>query len=110
MTSGWRDHHDDAQRQIFITIYPFHVHEIAAIRKKFTKWNYQSDGHLLIIAGWAYLLLMWSMDLYRNERQALDYDFGLDHRRCIYYRRALLIEKGQVYKIIRLVKNILCTI
>ena len=36
---------------IFLNNIPFHVHEIDALRQDNTKWNYFTDGTLLIVAG-----------------------------------------------------------
>ena len=53
---------------IFLNNIPFHVHEIEAIRQDFTKWNYLTDGTLLIVAGVGVLVLNVVNGLYTNEK------------------------------------------
>jgi hypothetical protein len=53
---------------IFLNNMPFHVHEIAAIRNEGTKWNYVTDGTILIIAGVGVLVLNVVNGLYRNDK------------------------------------------
>ena len=53
---------------IFLNDIPFHVHEIAAIRYEGTKWNYVTDGTLLIIAGVGVLVINVVNGLYRNDK------------------------------------------
>ena len=53
---------------VFLNNIPFHVQEIQAIRQDFTKWNYVTDGTLLIIAGVGVLVLNVVNGLYNNEK------------------------------------------
>jgi hypothetical protein len=53
---------------IFLNNIPFHVHEIDAIRQDNTKWNYVTDGTLLIVAGVGVLVLNVVNGLYTNEK------------------------------------------
>jgi hypothetical protein len=53
---------------IFLNNIPFHVHEISAIRNEGTKWNYVTDGTLLIIAGVGVLVLNVVNGIYRNDK------------------------------------------
>jgi hypothetical protein len=53
---------------IFLNDMPFHVHEIAAIRYEGTKWNYVTDGTLLVIAGVGVLVINVVNGLYRNDK------------------------------------------
>jgi len=52
---------------IFLNNNPFHVHEIAAIRKNFSKLHLQTGGTILIIAGVGVLALNVINGLYTNE-------------------------------------------
>jgi hypothetical protein len=52
---------------IFLNNIPFHVHEIDAIRQDNTKWNYLTDGTLLIVAGVGVLVLNVVNGIYTNE-------------------------------------------
>jgi hypothetical protein len=52
---------------LFINNNPFHVNEIAAIRKNFSKLHLQTAGNLLIIAGAGVLALNVINGLYTNE-------------------------------------------
>ncbi len=52
---------------IFINNIPFHVHEIDAIRKNFSKLHLQTGGTILIIAGVGVLALNVINGLYTNE-------------------------------------------
>jgi hypothetical protein len=52
---------------IFLNDIPFHVHEIDAIRQDNAKWNYLTDGTLLIVAGVGVLVLNVVNGLYTNE-------------------------------------------
>jgi hypothetical protein len=53
---------------VFLNNIPFHIHEIRAIRQDFTKWNYLTDGTLLIVAGVGVLVLNVVNGLYNNEK------------------------------------------
>ena len=52
---------------IFINNIPFHVNEIAAIRKNFSKLHLQAGGTVLIAAGVGVLALNVINGLYTNE-------------------------------------------
>jgi len=52
---------------VFLNNIPFHVHEIDAIRQDNTKWNYLTDGTLLIVAGVGVLVLNVVNGIYTNE-------------------------------------------
>jgi hypothetical protein len=52
---------------VFLNSIPFHVHEIDAIRQDNTKWNYLTDGTLLIVAGVGVIVLNVVNGLYTNE-------------------------------------------
>ncbi len=52
---------------IFINNNPFHVNEIAAIRKNFSKLHLQAGGTVLIVAGVGLLALNVINGLYTNE-------------------------------------------
>jgi hypothetical protein len=52
---------------VFINNIPFHVHEINAIRKNFSKLHLQTGGTILIIAGVGVLALNVINGLYTNE-------------------------------------------
>jgi len=52
---------------LFVNNNPFHVHEIAAIRKNFSKLHLQTGGTILIIAGVGVLALNVINGLYTNE-------------------------------------------
>ena len=53
---------------VFVNNIPFHVHEIDGIHLDFSKWNYQADGTILIIAGAGVLVLNVVNGLYTNEK------------------------------------------
>ncbi len=53
---------------VFVNNIPFHVHEIDGIHQNFSKWNYQADGTILIIAGVGVLVLNVVNGLYTNEK------------------------------------------
>jgi len=53
---------------IFLNNMPFHVVEIRSVRQEFTKWNYNADGTILIIAGVGVLTLNVVNGLYTNEK------------------------------------------
>jgi hypothetical protein len=53
---------------VFINNNPFHVDEIDGIHMEFSKWNYQADGTILIIAGVGVLVLNVVNGLYTNEK------------------------------------------
>jgi hypothetical protein len=52
---------------IFINNNPFHVHEIDAMRKNFSKLHLQTGGTILIVAGVGLLALNVINGLYTNE-------------------------------------------
>jgi len=52
---------------VFVNNNPFHVKEIAAIRKNFSKLHLQSGGTILIVAGVGVLALNVINGLYTNE-------------------------------------------
>jgi hypothetical protein len=52
---------------IFINNNPFHVHEIDAVRKNFSKLHLQTGGTILIVAGVGLLALNVINGLYTNE-------------------------------------------
>jgi hypothetical protein len=52
---------------VFINNNPFHVHEINAIRKNFSKLHLQAGGTVLIVAGVGILALNVINGLYTNE-------------------------------------------
>ncbi len=52
---------------VFINYNPFHVHEIDAIRKNFSKLHLQEGGTILIVAGFGVLALNVINGLYTNE-------------------------------------------
>ena len=52
---------------VFLNNNPFHVHEIAAVRKNFSKLHLQTGGTILIVAGVGVLALNVINGLYTNE-------------------------------------------
>jgi hypothetical protein len=52
---------------VFVSGNPFHVNEIAAVRKNFSKLHLQTGGTILIIAGAGVLALNVINGLYTNE-------------------------------------------
>jgi hypothetical protein len=52
---------------VFINGIPFHVHEIQSVRQEFTKWNYNADGTILIIAGAGLIALNVINGIYTGE-------------------------------------------
>lgn len=52
---------------VFINNNPFHVHEIAAVRKNFSKLHLQAGGTVLIVAGVGILALNVINGLYTKE-------------------------------------------
>jgi len=52
---------------IFINNMPFHVNEIVAVRQDFQKWNYVTDGTLLMVAGAGVIALNVINGIYTGE-------------------------------------------